>query len=496
MSAFSILPIAKKQAEKLILESSLGGSVTLDFIEEKINASLQEVTNNVKETQKTLEEFSEASLQEIKTVKDELSEKAPLELVSLENDGLMSALDKEKIDSVEIGAQVNTIDCVSINDNILVPDDKCIAIQIPIMGITINKEELIPNSNKTIDISLPTKLSDLTDDLDLQNPLIDSISVNNIVVPPDEHKNVSLIVPTKLSELENDTGYESNSISYIKVNGVFLESDESKTVNVLLPTKLSDLVNDMDLSNSSISNIVVNDNALQPDSDGNINLFIPIKTSDLTNDSGFEVNKINGISINGINLSPNSDRIVNLKIPIKLSELTNDSDFATLPTVTDLIKSYISGVYRFCGVVESYTDLPTSNVASGDAYIIKLADPQNNINQGDNAIAIVDTDGTITWNILAGTIDLSNYVMKESGKGLSSNDFTSEYKDKLDKIEGSYSHPSYSSCSLGIYKISVDNLGHISQTTPISKTDLTSMGLQSKIETITKNEIDAMFADW
>ncbi len=50
-------------------------------------------------------------------------------------------------------------------------------------------------------------------------------------------------------------------------------------------------------------------------------------------------------------------------------------------------------------------------------------------------VVIVTVDGGFKYDALSGFVDLSGYVKKESGKGLSTNDFTNRDKEKLDGIE-------------------------------------------------------------
>lgn len=57
----------------------------------------------------------------------------------------------------------------------------------------------------------------------------------------------------------------------------------------------------------------------------------------------------------------------------------------------------LATVYKYKGSVETYADLPTSSQQVGDVYNVKQADPDHNIEAGDN----VAWDGT-TWDILAG----------------------------------------------------------------------------------------------
>lgn len=69
----------------------------------------------------------------------------------------------------------------------------------------------------------------------------------------------------------------------------------------------------------------------------------------------------------------------------------------------------LATVYKYKGSVETYADLPTSSQQVGDVYNVKQADPDHNIEAGDN----VAWDGT-TWDILAGDTDLSGYAQLNS----------------------------------------------------------------------------------
>lgn len=69
----------------------------------------------------------------------------------------------------------------------------------------------------------------------------------------------------------------------------------------------------------------------------------------------------------------------------------------------------LATVYKYKGSVETYADLPTGGQQVGDVYNIKQADPDHNIEAGDN----VAWDGT-AWDILAGDTDLSGYAQLNS----------------------------------------------------------------------------------
>lgn len=65
----------------------------------------------------------------------------------------------------------------------------------------------------------------------------------------------------------------------------------------------------------------------------------------------------------------------------------------------------LATVYKYKGSVETYADLPTSGQQVGDVYNVKQADPDHNIEAGDN----VAWNGE-NWDILAGDTDLSGYA--------------------------------------------------------------------------------------
>ena len=91
----------------------------------------------------------------------------------------------------------------------------------------------------------------------------------------------------------------------------------------------------------------------------------------------------------------------------------------------------------------------------------------------------LDSDGGLyLWNKIK-----SAFVKKESGKGLSTNDFTTALMNKLNGIASganNYVHPSYTSRASGLYKIVVDATGHISQVAAVTKADITALGIPAQ----------------
>ena len=103
-----------------------------------------------------------------------------------------------------------------------------------------------------------------------------------------------------------------------------------------------------------------------------------------------------------------------------------------------------------------------------------------------NSSKLSNTAFTTTYTMSAGTllddttVDLSGKVDKVAGKGLSTNDYTTAEKTKLAGIaEGAnkYVHPSHTAATSGLYKITVDALGHVIAVTKVTKEDITGLGI-------------------
>lgn len=189
---------------------------------------------------------------------------------------------------------------------------------------------------------------------------------------------------------------------------------------------------------------------------------VPTKVSQLTNDSAFQTSTQVGTIVDGkivgkadktyvdtelekkANTSHTHTKAQITDMPTKLSQFTNDSGFQTAANVDTKLSDYakktdIASVYKYKGSKANYAALPTSGNTVGDVWNVEAADSAHGIKAGDN----VAWDGT-KWDVLAGTIDtsafatkteLGNKVDKVTGKGLSTNDFTNEYKTKLDNLE-------------------------------------------------------------
>ena len=123
----------------------------------------------------------------------------------------------------------------------------------------------------------------------------------------------------------------------------------------------------------------------------------------------------------------------------------------------------------------------------------------------ENVLYLVHNDETGHYDVYAlidgvvellddTTVDLSNYVQKDGDKVLSDNNFSDADKTKLDGIaEGAnnYTHPSHTAAASGFYKVTVDDLGHVTAVTAVTKEDITGLGIPGQDTTYQKATAEA-----
>lgn len=223
--------------------------------------------------------------------------------------------------------------------------------------------------------------------------IIEGIAVNNVDIAP-VNKRVNLVVPTKVSDLTNDekfqtdtevasaiagSGYQANVIETIKVNGSILDVDSKKSVNVIVPTDNS---------------VLTNGAGYQTASD---------VSSALTN-SGYQANVIETVKVNNVALTPSS-KAVNITVPTDNSVLTNGAGYQTAKDVTDAINEAIGGLTGISfEVVET---LPTRG-KTGVIYLVA-----HSHGAGDNYDEYVWLEKSESYEKIGNTdVDLSNYVTK------------------------------------------------------------------------------------
>jgi len=296
--------------------------------------------------------------------------------------------EKNKLAGIAENAQVNTIESIKVNGT----------------AQTI--------TDKAVDIKVPTKVSELTNDSEYMT----KTEVNTALTAINEEVSEQGI---KLSGIEENA--QVNKIETIKVNGT-AQTITSKSVDIEVPTALSDLDND--------GNFVTDASYVHTDN----NYTTTEKTKLAGVETNAQVNLIEKIQVNGTEQAINN-KIVNITVPTKTSDLTNDSSFQTEAQVTDKVtaatadkvtttqmnnaistattdmatKTYVTGQISsaIAGVTQFdyqvVTELPTTGV-KGTIYLI--ANSGSNPNIYDEYLYVNNN-----WELFGTTeLDLSGYV--------------------------------------------------------------------------------------
>lgn len=272
-----------------------------------------------------------------------------------------------------------------------------------------------------------------------------------------------------------ETGGQANVVERIKVNGRVLTPDGDKTVDVPVPTKVGELTNDAGYQANTLEHVQVNGAEL-PITDKTANVPVPTAVSQLTNDSGYQPNVLEGVKVNGLAQEIDSSKNVDISIPTKVSELTNDKTYQTKTEVENTVKTAVAGSKHTS--FQKVSSVPAAADAKEDVMYLVM----NSVTKHYDIYAkIADDAGNFKMELLDDTtVDLSGYVQKEAGKGLSHNDFTDALLAKLNGIAEKanlYVHPSHTAYAEGLYKMTVNVLGHVTKATSVTKGDITALGI-------------------
>lgn len=116
------------------------------------------------------------------------------------------------------------------------------------------------------------------------------------------------------------------------------------------------------------------------------------------------------------------------RIPSKTSQLTNDSRFQT----EEQVAAAVAAAEHLKRKIVASTDEIDVNTEDAAQYIYMVQ--KESSKSGDKYDEFMVIEGAVE-RVGDWTVDLSGYVEKEDGRGLSSNDYTDADKAKLDSLE-------------------------------------------------------------
>ena len=221
--------------------------------------------------------------------------------------------------------------------------------------------------NATANISVPTKVSDITNDLnfveetDLANVAFSGAYADITGTP---------YIPTKTSDLTNDSDFASDA-NYVHTDNNFTTALKNKLNGIATGAEVN-VQSDWDVADTSSDAFIKNKPAIPTktsditnDSGFITSAALPTKTSDLTNDSGFITNQVNNLA-NYYDQTAINSMFNALSVPTKTSELTNDSGFLTTSTLPIATASSLGVVKIGSGINVASDGTISAAVASLD----------------------------------------------------------------------------------------------------------------------------------
>ena len=234
-------------------------------------------------------------------------------------------------------------------------------------GTTVTTFTANSAQNATANISVPTKVSDITNDLnfvketDLANVAFSGAYADITGTP---------YVPTKTSDLTNDSDFVSDA-NYVHTDNNFTTALKNKLDGIATGAEVN-VQSDWDVADTSSDAFIKNKPAIPTktsditnDSGFITSAALPTKTSDLTNDSGFITNQVNNLA-NYYDQTAINSMFNALDVPTKTSELTNDSGFLTTSTLPIATASSLGVVKIGSGINVAADGTISAAVASLD----------------------------------------------------------------------------------------------------------------------------------
>ena len=234
-------------------------------------------------------------------------------------------------------------------------------------GTTVTTFTANSAQNATANISVPTKVSDITNDLnfveetDLANVAFSGAYADITGTP---------YIPTKTSDLTNDSNFASDA-NYVHTDNNFTTALKNKLDGIATGAEVN-VQSDWDVADTSSDAFIKNKPAiptktsdLTNDSGFITSAALPTKTSDLTNDSGFITNQVNNLA-NYYDQTAINSMFNALSVPTKTSELTNDSGFLTTSTLPIATASSLGVVKIGSGINVASDGTISAAVASLD----------------------------------------------------------------------------------------------------------------------------------
>ena len=373
--------------------------------------------------------------------------------------------EKTKLDGIAEGAQTNVLESVKVNGTALTVTNKAVNVDLSAYATNtaldgkVDKEDGKALSSNDYTDDEKAKLAGIA--AGAQTNVIESVKVNGEAVAV-EGKAVDVTVPTKVSELTQDVAYLKAADIEGKVDKIEGKGLTTNDLTDDLKAKYDKAVSDVaGLTATSgqanvIESISVNGTAVEPDVNKNVAITVPTKVSALENDSKFlvaadvegKVDKVEGKGLSSEDYTAaEKTKLAGVEAGAQVNKLEAVSVNGTPLAITDKGVNVDLGVYAKTADVEGgYVAKEEGKGLSTEDYTTADKTKLGGIAAGAqvNVIEAVKVNGTalavtgkavnVDLSAYATNDDLENKVDKVDGKGLSANDFSNVAKAKLDGV--------------------------------------------------------------
>lgn len=419
----------------------------------------------------TLENFQQVwtTIKTLYATKDELANGLNAKVDKVEGKTLTtndySNADKAKVDGIAEGAQVNVIESVKVNGNALPITNKGVNVD---LSAYATNEALAGKVDKAAGKDLSS--NDYTDDekaklagiaTGAQTNVIESVKVNGEAVAV-EGKAVDVTVPTKVSELTQDVAYLKAADIEGKVDKIEGKGLTTNDLTDDLKAKYDKAVSDVAGLTATggqanvIASISVNGTAVEPDVNKNVAITVPTKVSALENDSKFlvaadvegKVDKVEGkglssedytaaekTKLSGVEAGAQVNKLEAVSVngtPLVITEKGVNVDLSAYAKTADVEGAYVAKEEGKGLSTEDYTTADKTKLAGiavgAQVNVIEA------VKVNGTALAVTGKAVNVDLGAYATNADLEGKVDKAEGKGLSANDFSNVAKAKLDGV--------------------------------------------------------------
>lgn len=303
----------------------------------------------------------------------------------------LTPTDKQQMESA---IQKNTDDIIELQNNkqnVLISGENI---------KTINNESILGNGNIEIDVGS-------IDYNDLEN----KPTINNIELKGNKSLNDLGIQPSGNYATMNDLTEESRAI-FNEIETTYYNKNQT---NNLLNNKQNTLISGQNIKTINSESLLGEGNIIIQG--GGSSDYEDLENLPKINNIELKGNK----TLNDLGIQPYGNYALESEIPTKTSDLTNDSGFITGYTETDpTVPSHVKNITQ-----ANITSWNNKSDFSGD---------YNDLSNKPTIPTVPTKVSAFTNDVgyLTEHQDISGKVDKETGKGLSTNDFTTTYKNNVD----------------------------------------------------------------